>query len=85
MVVLSSFFHFVSAPPPPLLVSDSTTHPAAVNVLTLEDGQLGIFTRFENCSFSDNSAVEVGGALGAAFYILSRAAQSINPLEIVDW
>ena len=54
-------------------------------MLTLDDGQLGIFTKFENCLFSDNSAVEVGGAIGAAFYILTRGAQSINPLEIVDW
>lgn len=35
--------------------------------------------------FDGNSAVEVGGALGAAFYILASAAEFFYPLEIADW
>lgn len=58
---------------------------SAINVLALGDGQLGIFAKFEGCLFAENSAVEVGGALGAAFHVLAQAAQSIHPLEFINW
>ena len=29
--------------------------------------------------------MEVGGAFGVAFYILAQSAQSIQPLEFIDW
>ena len=51
----------------------------------LDDGQLGIFAHFKNCMFMENSAVEVGGAFGVAFYILVKSAQSILPLQFIDW
>ena len=58
----------------------------AVNLQrSLEDGQLGIFARFEMCLFDRNSAVEVGGAFGAAFSVLAQALNSFVPLEIRDW
>ena len=56
-----------------------------MNIVSVADGQLGIFAKFERCTFDGNAAVELGGALGAAFYILASAAESFNPLEIVDW
>ena len=51
----------------------------------LDDGQLGVFAHFKNCLFTENSAVEVGGAFGVAFYILAQSAQSILPLQFIDW
>lgn len=58
---------------------------AAINVSALDDGQLAIFAHFKNCLFEENSAVEVGGAFGVAFYILAQSSQSIQPLEFIDW
>ena len=64
----------------------ASVSPSAVNLQqSLEDGQLGIFARFETCLFDRNSAVEVGGAFGAAFSVLAQALNSFLPLEIRDW
>lgn len=57
----------------------------AINESALDDGQLGIFAHFKNCLFVENSAVEVGGAFGVAFYILAQSAQFIRPLQFIDW
>ena len=56
-----------------------------MNIESVADGELGIFAKFERCMFDGNAAIEVGGALGAAFYILASAAESFYPLEIVNW
>ncbi len=40
---------------------------------------------FEECIFTDNLGVEVGGALGVGFYLPSASQEQIQPVEIRNW
>lgn len=59
--------------------------PTALTLSTSDNLGIKASVRFEDCVFSQNTAVEVGGALGVAFHRPSVNHQGIDPLEIMNW
>ena len=49
------------------------------------DGDLGIFSRFNNCSFLSNVASDYGAALGVTALNIFESKQETKPSEINDW
>lgn len=58
---------------------------AALEVYTYDNIEIGVFTSFQSCNFTGNSAEEAGGALGVGFHLPSASQQQVQPVEIKDW
>ncbi len=57
----------------------------ALALVTSERLRIGVQVIFEECNFTENSVVEVGGALGVGFNLPSASQEEIRPVEIRDW
>lgn len=54
-------------------------------LLGREDGELGCFALFLNCTYINNFATEYGAAIGATALNLFESKAETRPAAIVDW
>lgn len=57
----------------------------ALSLLTSDNLKIGVAMVIQQCNFINNTANEVGAALGVALNLPSASQEGIQPLEIKDW